>query len=108
MGWIILLALMAASVGGLWLLRVRGAGLTAGAAALLIGGAGYALQGRPEIPSAPSQGTEAGDIFPLTQARHAFFGDFSPEESWLRMSEALARAGESADAVGILQNAVKR
>ena len=108
MGWIILLALMAASIGGLWLLRVRGAGLTASAAALLIGGAGYALQGRPELPGAPSQGMEARDIFPLTQARHAFFGDFSPEESWLRMSEALARAGESADAVGILQNAVKR
>lgn len=108
MGWIIVLALIAASVGGLLLLRVRGAGLTASAAALLIGGAGYALQGRPELPGAPSQGSEAPDIFPLTQARHAFFGDFSPEESWLRMSEALARDGKSADAVGILQNAVKR
>ncbi len=108
MGWIILLALMATSAGGLWLLRVRGAGLTASAAALLLGGAGYALQGRPGLPGAPSQGMEAPDIFPLTQARHAFFGDFSPEESWLRMSEALARDGKSADAVGILQNAVKR
>ncbi len=108
MGWIILLALMATSLGSLWLLRVRGASLTASAAALLLGGAGYAFQGRPELPGAPSQGMEAGDIFPLTQARHAFFGDFSPEESWLRMSEALARDGKSADAVGILQNAVKR
>lgn len=108
MGWIILLALMAVSLGSLWLLRVRGASLTASAAALLLGGAGYAFQGRPQLPGAPSQGMEAGDIFPLTQARHAFFGDFSPEESWLRMSEALARDGKSADAVGILQNAVKR
>jgi cytochrome c-type biogenesis protein CcmH len=51
---------------------------------------------------------EAGDVFPLTKARHAFFGQFTPAESWLRMSEALARDGESEDAVGILQNAVKR
>src|SRR5690349_12950269 len=51
---------------------------------------------------------EGGDIFPLTQARHAFFGDFTPAETWLRMSEALARHGNTEDAVGILQNAVKR
>jgi cytochrome c-type biogenesis protein CcmH len=108
MGWIILLGLMILSAGALWLLHVRGAALTASAAALLIGGAGYALQGSPGLPSAPAQGMEARDIFPLTQARHAFFGDFSPEESWLRMSEALARDGQSADAVGILENAVKR
>lgn len=108
MGWIILLALMCFCTAGLWLLGVRGAGLTASIAALLIGGAGYAFQGSPDLPSSPSQGTETRDIFPLTQARHAFFGQFSPEESWLRISEALARDGQSADAVGILENAVKR
>jgi cytochrome c-type biogenesis protein CcmH len=108
MGWIILLGLMVLSAAGLWLLRVRGAALTACGAALLLGGAGYALQGSPDLPAAPAQSMEAGDVFPLTQARHAFFGQFTPEESWLRISEALARAGESADAVGILENAVKR
>jgi cytochrome c-type biogenesis protein CcmH len=51
---------------------------------------------------------QARDFFPLTEARHAFFGNFTPAESWLRMSEALDRDGQSADAVGILQNAVKR
>jgi cytochrome c-type biogenesis protein CcmH len=108
MGWIILIGLMVVSAGALWLLRVRGALLTASAAALLLGGAGYALQGSPDVPAAPAEGMEARDIFPLTQARHAFFGDFSPEESWLRMSEALERDGQSEDAVGILENAVKR
>jgi len=48
------------------------------------------------------------DYFPLTQARHAFFGEFTPAETWLRMSEALERDGQSEDAVGILVNAVKR
>jgi len=108
MGWLILIGLMALSLAGLRLLRVRGAALTASAAALLLGGAGYAFQGNPGLPGAPAQVNEAGDVFPLTKARHAFFGQFTPAESWLRMSEALARDGQSEDAVGILQNAVKR
>jgi cytochrome c-type biogenesis protein CcmH len=108
MGWLILLALMAFSMIALRLLGVRGAGLTASAAALFLGGAGYMLQGRPNLPGAPAQGVESGDIFPLTKTRHMFFGEFTPAESWLRMSEALARDGRSEDAIGILQNAVKR
>jgi cytochrome c-type biogenesis protein CcmH len=108
MGWLILLLLIAASLGLLWRLGVRGGVLTASAAALLLGASGYALQGRPELPGAPAQGGEGHDIFPLTDARHAFFGHFTPAESWLRISEALARDGRSEDAVGILQNAVKR
>jgi cytochrome c-type biogenesis protein CcmH len=108
MGWVFLLLLIAFSLGGLWLLRVRGGVLTAAAAALLLGASGYALQGSPGLPGAPASGEEAGDVFPLTQARHAFFGDFAPGESWLRMSEALARNGNTEDSVNILQNAVRR
>ena len=108
MGFVFLLLLIALSLGALWLLRVRGAALTASAAALLLGGAGYAFQGRPGLPDAPAQGIDGRDFFPLTQARHQFFGYFTPAEPWLRISEALARDGESADAVGILENAVKR
>lgn len=108
MGWIILIALIAASLGLLWVLGVRGGLLTGGAAALLLGASGYALQGSPNLRGAPAQGTEGRDVFPLTDARHAFFGHFTPAESWLRISEALARDGKSEDAVGILQNAVKR
>ena len=108
MGWLILLLLAAASIGLLWRLGVRGGLLTASAAALLLGASGYALQGRPDVPGASAQGGEERDIFPLTDARHAFFGHFTPAESWLRISEALARDGKSEDAVGILQNAVKR
>jgi cytochrome c-type biogenesis protein CcmH len=108
MGWLILLLLVAASLAALWLFRVRGAAFTASAAALLLGAAGYALQGSPDLRGAPAQGIEGRDYLPLTQARHAFFGHFTPAEPWLRMSEALARDGQSEDAVGILQNAVKR
>ena len=108
MSWLILIIMIGLSLGALRLLGVRGAGLTASAAALLIGAAGYALQGSPGLPGAPAEGSEGRDAFPLTEARHAFFGNFTPAEPWLRMSEALARDGKSEDAVGILENAVKR
>ena len=107
-GWLTLLALVAASVGALWLGKVRGGLLTAAAAALLFGAAGYALQGSPGLPGAAANAGAERSVIPLTEARHAFFGNFSAEESWLRMSEALGRAGDTENAVGILQNAVGR
>jgi cytochrome c-type biogenesis protein CcmH len=108
MGWLILVAVFAASVAALWRLGVRQGLLTAAAAGLMLGAAGYALQGRPDLRGAPARGSERHDIFPLTEARHAFFGNFSSAEPWLRMSEALARDGKSEEAVGILRNAVGR
>jgi cytochrome c-type biogenesis protein CcmH len=108
MGWLLLLMLFAASIAALWKLGVRGGLLKAAAAALLVGASGYALQGRPGLQGAPAIGSEGRDVLPLTEARHAFYGNFSAAESWLRISEALARSGNTEDAVGILQNAVRR
>lgn len=108
MGWIALLLLMGAGVVALWLLGVRAGLFKAAAAALLIGAAGYAFQGNPDLPGAPAHANEAAGVLPLTEARHAFFGSFTPTESWLVISEGLARHGNGVDAVGILQNAVQR
>ena len=108
MGWVSLMALFVASLALLWTLKVRGGLLTASAAAMFLGASGYALQGRPNLPGAPAVGEEGRDVLPLTDARHAFFGNFAVTEPWMRMSEALARDGKSEDAIGILQNAVKR
>jgi cytochrome c-type biogenesis protein CcmH len=108
MGWLVLLFLLAVGSGALWLLGVRGGLLTAALAALMLGASGYALQGRPSLAGSPAKGEIAENVQSLTEARHAFFGNFSPEESWLRMSEALGRDGETEDAVNLLQNAVRR
>jgi cytochrome c-type biogenesis protein CcmH len=108
MGWLILVLLIVLSLGLLWLLRVRGGLLTASAAALLLGAAGYAVQGSPDLPGTRAEFGDTHTYLPLAEARHAFFGYFTPAEPWLRMSEALARDGKSEDAVGILENAVKR
>jgi cytochrome c-type biogenesis protein CcmH len=108
MGWLALALLIGATLVGMRANGVRGAMLQACAAALLLGASGYALQGRPGLAAAPAKGAEDRDVIPLTEARHAFYGNFSGEESWLRMSEALTRSGKSEDAVNILQNAVHR
>ena len=108
MGWFILLLLFTISLATIRLLGVRGAMLKAVAAALLIGAAGYALQGRPTTPGSPAEGGASRQVLPLTGARHAFFGNFSPVEHWLLMSEGMGRAGKTELAVGILQTAVRR
>jgi cytochrome c-type biogenesis protein CcmH len=108
MGWAILFALIALSFAALWLMRVRQGLLTAALAALMLGASGYALQGHPSLAASPAQGSEGREVRPLRELRQAFFGTFSPEESWLTLSEGLARGGNTEDAVNILQNAVRR
>jgi cytochrome c-type biogenesis protein CcmH len=105
-GWIILASLFVAALGALWLFKVRGPALKFAASAMLLGAAGYALQGNPTYAGSPRQAVLAEPPMPLADLRHAFFGHFTGEESWLSISEALARTGDTAGAVGVLQNAV--
>ena len=80
MGWLILLLLVAACFAALWLMRVRGGLATATLAALMLGASGYALQGRPGLAGSRAQGSGGREVQSLTEARHAFFGNFTPEE----------------------------
>ena len=105
-GWISLALLVGLAVGALRLLGMKGPLLQLGAAALLFGCAGYALQGRPGLAGSPREAQMMEPPAPVTEIRHAFFGNFSGAESWLRISEGLARTGNSEDAVNVLQNAV--
>lgn len=107
-GWVLLCLLVALAIGALRLMGLRGAMLLLSAAALLFGSAGYALQGRPDLAGSPRAAAAEGTPIPLTSIRHAFFGNFSASEHWLLLSEALARRGNTADAVGVLQGAVRR
>ena len=105
-GWVILALLFALALGALRLLRVRGAVLMFAASAMLFGAAGYALQGHPMLAGSPRQASAAEPPVPLTDLRHEFFGNFTGEERWLTISDALARTGDTEGAVGVLQNAV--
>ena len=107
-GWIFLLILIASSLFAMRLLGVRTGLLQFAAAALLFGAAGYAWQGRPGLAGASADQAAKAPPIPLTRLRHAFYGEFTGSESWLRMSEGLASRGHLADASGILQTAVRR
>jgi len=104
--WIILAALFAAALGALALLRVRGPVLMLSASAMLFGCIGYVVQGHPGLAGSPREAESLQAPIPLTDMRHAFFGNFTGEESWLSISDALARSGDTEEAVGVLQNAV--
>jgi cytochrome c-type biogenesis protein CcmH len=98
--------LAAVAVAVLRLLGTRGSLLQLAAAAILFGCAGYALQGNPGLAGSPREAGTGEAPVPVTEIRHAFFGHFSGAESWLTISESLARTGETEDSVNVLQNAV--
>jgi cytochrome c-type biogenesis protein CcmH len=106
-GWLILIALVALALGALRLLGLRGPMLQLGSAALLIGGAGYALQGRPGLAGSPRAVTASRAVLPLTGARNAFYGQFTRTGHWLLMSDSMARNGRTAEAAGLLRSAVR-
>ena len=105
--WLTLTALVALGLGAFRLLGLRGAMLQLAAAALLIGAAGYALQGRSGLPGAAPQAAAARQAIPLGNARRAFFGELGGSSHWLMMSDAMAGRGKTADAAGILRSAVR-
>ena len=107
MGWLALAALVALGLAAFRLLGLRGAMLQLAAAALLIGAAGYALQGRPALPGSARQGSASRQAIPLDNARRAFFGEIGGSSHWLMLSDSLAARGNTADAAGILRSAVR-
>ena len=104
---LILLLLAAAALGAMRLAGLTGPLLTLAAAALMLGGAGYALQGRPGLDGSPRAGQPATAPIPLDRAREVFMGRFNASDRWLIMADALAARGKTEDAVGILKSAVR-
>lgn len=106
-GFLILLLLVAVALGALRLMRLRGPLLTLAAAALMVGGAGYALQARPDLAGAPAKGSDETRHLPVANARHAMFGQFTASERWLIIADSFAARGETADAVGLVQSGLR-
>lgn len=107
MGWIGVLILVVVALAGLWLLRVRGAMFQIAGAAVLFGAAGYAVQGHPDVAGSPRAAVSRAAPIPLTRIRHAFYGQFTPTEHWLVISESFASRNDTRDAVGVLKSAVR-
>lgn len=98
-GFLILLGIAGVAALLLRLFGLRGPLLQLGAAMLLFGGAGYAIQGRPSLQGAPGERAQRAAPVPLTELRRAFFGQFTSSERWLIIAESYSRRGNSEDAV---------
>jgi cytochrome c-type biogenesis protein CcmH len=115
MSWVWALLLAALALGLiLLLLRWMGkpaAGWEAIGAALLLGIAGYGLQGSPGMAGAPKAAAEtiSGDPQALIAARKSLDGKpVAPGNNWVVVADALARHGQYADAAGVLRGAVDK
>ena len=106
-GLAILAGIVAATLGSLWLLRLRGAVFTLAAAALFVGAAGYALQGRPSLGGSPDRASNRDPPIPLTGARKALLGQFDAADRWMTISEGYASRGQTKDAVGVMNSAIR-
>lgn len=106
-GFMVLLLLIGLTLGALRLLRLRGPLLTMAAAALMVGGAGYALQGRPDLAASTAMGSAEARFLPLANARHAMIGQFTASERWLIIADSYAARGKTEDAVGLIQSGLR-
>jgi cytochrome c-type biogenesis protein CcmH len=105
-GWIALALLVAVAIAALWLMRVRGGLLRLSIAFLLFGCAGYAFQGSPGLAGSPREAGPSGPVMPTAPLRHAFFGQFNAEESWLVIADSFTSQGDTEGAVGVMDQAV--
>jgi cytochrome c-type biogenesis protein CcmH len=106
-GLLLLLIVIGLALAALRLLGVRGELLTMAAAALMLGGAGYALQGRPGLAGAPGREMAQARHVPLGKARHVLLGQFTKSEHWLIIADSYAARGKTEDAVGLIQSGLR-
>jgi len=105
--WLLLLVLLTA--GGLWWLgKLRGAALQLVLAALMLGSAGYALQGRPALRGTPKEAGRRAPSLPLTEPRQAMLGRFTPAEPWLMIADSYERRGDTENAVKIIRSGLRK
>jgi len=94
-----------------FLFKAPKGGREAVAAALMLGAAGYAAQGRPGEAGAPKEATdaqnpEAGQFFVEARARLRDQG-IPTSNHWVIISDGLARNGHYADAAQLLRGAIE-
>jgi cytochrome c-type biogenesis protein CcmH/NrfG len=106
-GYFIAAVLALAALGLMRLTGLRGPMLTLAGAAIALGGAGYALQGRPGLPGSPRASAERPPPIPMTGARNALLGQFTAADRWLIIADSFERRGNTGEAVGVLRAAVR-
>jgi cytochrome c-type biogenesis protein CcmH len=112
--WAVILGMLALVLAALVFLgKVPRAGWEPVGAALLLALAGYAFQGKPDLPAAPRVADEApaGEGAAAIAARQALSNPAAPGmdggNHWLITADAMLRHGQFADAANLLRGAVE-
>ncbi|WP_260928354.1 tetratricopeptide repeat protein [Novosphingobium sp. 9] len=109
--WLAVLILAGAIFAlAVWRLRVPRSAYGALAAALAVGLAGYAVQGRPDLPDRPTDPVQADADNPgllVDLRRKVTNSTIPPLNRWVIVSDALARNGDYVSAAGILRGAIE-
>lgn len=107
--WILLAGL--ATVGGIaWAGRLPRAAWPLAGAAVMLGLAGYALQGSPSLPGKPVLEPEEPEGFgeAIADTRRGMADRFGPAAQWLAMSDGFMRTGKTALAAQTLEKGIAR
>lgn len=110
MGWIIVIALAALVMAGMILIgRAPRMSWEIIAAALLFGIAGYAWQGRPDLPGSPRKASELAAPFDesLANRRRTLSDRYGPGVKWLVLSDGIARQGKTREAANVLRSGLR-
>lgn len=110
MGWIALAVIGVATGGVLWLIGVPRALWAFVGAALMLGAAGYALQGDPGLPGHPVKANaERIDVDPgLIELRDDMLGRYRADTAYLVASDAMMRNGNRAYAVNVILGGISK
>lgn len=106
-GWLTLFLIGGAALLAMRLAGLRGALLTLAAAALALGGAGYALFGSPALPGAPREARARAATPSLAGPRTALTGQFNTADRWLIIADSFAQRGQTAEAVGVIRSSLR-
>ncbi|ALH80985.1 tetratricopeptide repeat protein [Sphingopyxis macrogoltabida] len=107
--WIMLAA--ALTIGGmLWLGKLPAAARPLAGAAVMLGLAGYALEGSPSLPGKPVAAAEEPEGFgeAITDQRQGMADRFGPAAQWLGMSDGFARTGKTELAAKTLEKGLEK
>ncbi|WP_447755794.1 tetratricopeptide repeat protein [Sphingopyxis fribergensis] len=111
MTWVWILLVAALTIGGmLWLGKLPAAARPLAGAAIMLGLAGYALQGSPSLPGKPVAAPEEPEGFgeAITDQRQGMADRFGPAAQWLGMSDGFARMGNTEAAAKTLEGGLAK
>lgn len=109
--WLLFGAAALLILGLAWRMRLPKGALPMVAAALALAGAGYATQGRPDLPASPavkSAEDESELVDALIALRDLMDRNFGPHKAALVLSDAALRRGDYAMALAAIEGGLKQ